>query len=324
MIVQVHINGVRGLRNATVGSLSPISVLVGRNGCGKSTVLDVLSVAASENPTFAASVSFARRSAEDGVSASKWFVHSAMDRATIKLRASEGSRDLVFARKNDDLLVQLGSHAIGHLTGQLAVNHTDIGSLTPKLVTDLRFVDMRARSQTRRPAHDLYSEARTAGRKAVVVDLIRGLLPDVEDLEILTVDNRPVLHLSYQDRAVPLSLSGDGVRNIALLSFELGVRPNSLILVEEPETHLHPAAMISAAEAMVRTVRPQSKSENQLVLATHSLEFIDALVRSAQKLGALDLLSVHRLSLENGELKVSSLTGDLVLDARADAELELR
>ena len=153
----------------------------------------------------------------------------------------------------------------------------------------------------------------------------RGILLRSEAREAAgTQQDRPTLFLSYPDRAIPLSLSGDGVRNVTLLAFELGVPRNALVLVEEPETHLHPGAMTKAAEAMVHAVRPNGEAESQLVLATHSLEFIDALIRSAQSLKALDLISVHRLTLEDGVMKSSSLGGDLVLDARSEAELELR
>lgn len=190
--------------------------------------------------------------------------------------------------------------------------------------SELRFIDLRSRSKLRQPPHDLYSEARASGRKKTILDLLRALLPGVEDLEILTVQDKPTLFLSYPDRAIPLSLSGDGVRNITILAFELGVPRDSLVLVEEPETHLHPGAMLKAAEAMVHAVRPKGSTESQVVLATHSLEFIDALIRAAQSLNALDLISVHRLALEDGVMKTSSLAGDLVLDARAEAELELR
>jgi hypothetical protein len=328
MISSISVTGFRGVRSAKIEGLTPVSVLVGRNGCGKSTVLDALAIAASPSPAPQLTESIERRTTDDSNLGIDWILTKGLTQGSITISGEGNSRALRLTREGDSVEIRTvdaprSSPPLGSVRAQ---GGTSSGGVyrTPPMPSELRFIDLRSRARLRRPPHDLYSEARASGRKKVILDLLRSLLTGVEDLEILTVQDKPTLFLSYADRAIPLSLSGDGVRNVTILAFELGVPANALILVEEPETHLHPGAMAKAAEAMIHAVRPKAGAVSQLVLATHSLEFIDALVRAAQSLNALDMLSVHRLSLEEGVMASSSLGGELVLDARAEAELELR
>lgn len=327
MISSLAVSGFRGVRAATIDGLTPISVLVGRNGCGKSTVLDALAVAAAAAPAEELLEAIKRRTTDDSNLGVDWVLTRGINEGSITIHGEGVIRSLLLAREADG--VQIRNAQAPKSSPPLGVvrasGYTSSGSQRGRpMPSDLRFIDLRSRSALRRPPHDLYSEARANGRKRVIMDLLKSLLPEVEDLEILTVQEKPTLFLSYPDRSIPLSLSGDGVRNVTILAFELGVSKDSLLLVEEPETHLHPGAMVKAAEAMIHAVCPQGVPQSQIVLATHSLEFIDALIRVAQSLKALDHLSVHRLSLVGGRMAASSLSGEMVVDARAEAELELR
>ena len=326
MISTLNIANIRGIREGTLKGLSPLSVLVGRNGCGKSTVLDALEFASSRDAMKTLMAGIDRRTTDDTNIGAKWLMTNKGDSGHVSIIGpGDATRTLNFTRTADGF--EIAHTGVGPIAAARASGWTNYGpsQMSAPMPRNVRFIDMRARSTPRLSPHDLYSEARAAGRKKTIMTLLQALLPGVDDLEILTIDQKPTLFLGYADGAIPLSLSGDGIRNIALLAFELGVEPDSLMLVEEPETHLHPGAMVKAAEAMIHAVRPNpGAAQSQLVLATHSLEFIDALVRAAQSLGAVNLLSVHRLGLERGQLNVSSFTGELVLDARAEAELELR
>jgi hypothetical protein len=62
----------------------------------------------------------------------------------------------------------------------------------------------------------------------------------------------------------------------------------------------------------------------QVVLATHSLEFIDNLIEFAEGEQLLEALSVQRLLLANGQLDTKQFPGDQVRRIRSELELELR
>jgi hypothetical protein len=50
MIHQLTLTDFRGIRAGTLGDFAPLTVLVGPNGCGKSTVLDALLLGATQRP----------------------------------------------------------------------------------------------------------------------------------------------------------------------------------------------------------------------------------------------------------------------------------
>jgi AAA15 family ATPase/GTPase len=60
VITSIEISGLRGIREGKLDDLTPLVILVGPNGCGKSTVLDALLVGANENLQEAADVAFRR------------------------------------------------------------------------------------------------------------------------------------------------------------------------------------------------------------------------------------------------------------------------
>jgi hypothetical protein len=336
LITEIELSHIRGIREGRLAGLSPLSVLVGRNGCGKSTVLDALEIGASRAPVEALEDSLRRRGADDLHLRPEWFLHSKRTQAesSVAIGGVEGRRTLRFVLESEGLALfddpPLGSGQVARRLGVVQGDRANsrrgwsASPHVPPQPTEVRFVDQRTGQTRRQTATQLYSAARLAGRKKVVLEMLRALVPTAEDIEILTLNDIPTLHVSYATGAVPLSLAGDGVRNAVLLSLELGVQPGSLIIVEEPETHLHFGAMRLVANALARTVAPHGTPVNQVVLATHSLEFIDALVGVCTELDLQQSLSVHRLALNDGRLTSSSFSGDLVATARLDAELELR
>ncbi len=82
--------------------------------------------------------------------------------------------------------------------------------------------------------------------------------------------------------------------------------------------------MSLVARALWAAVVPNNTPVSEAVVATHSLEFIDALVTTSAELALGNLLSVHRLTTSNGKLTVSSFSGELVRAARVDGEFDLR
>lgn len=331
MIDRISIKGIRGIKSGDFTGLTAITVLVGRNGCGKSTVLDALSIAADPQPAERIADSITRRGQDDDHLRVEWLLH---DRGRggaglVQIIGDGGSSGVSISFANNELSVlgALGSPAgPGSVHGtRLQMGRTSSPALRARpQPTAVRFLDQRSGSKSRLPPTELYSEARRTGRKAEVMQILKSLVPSADDLEILTLDALPTLHISTKTGSVPLSLSGDGVRNSVVLALDLGVPDGSLILVEEPETHLHFGAMQRVAEAISHTVAPKGAAVNQVVIATHSAEFIDALVSVCTTRGLQELLSVHRLSLVEGQLTTSSFSGDLVANARVGAEFELR
>jgi predicted ATPase len=62
MIKAVRMTNFRGVRMGTLDDFAPLTVLVGPNGCGKSTVLDALLIGSSPRPLSALKDTIERRS----------------------------------------------------------------------------------------------------------------------------------------------------------------------------------------------------------------------------------------------------------------------
>jgi predicted ATPase len=170
------------------------------------------------------------------------------------------------------------------------------------------------------PLAQIYTEAVTQGRREEVLGFLSTLVPGLRNLEIL-VSHRmePVLHLVFADKSVPVALAGDGIRSMLRLGLELASRSGGLVLVEEPEVHQHPKALQQSAKVLLAGVRRGL----QIVLATHSLELIDALLLEATQ-DDLQLLSTFRLNLNDGVLAHSRIDGEKMAFARGQIEEDLR
>jgi AAA15 family ATPase/GTPase len=130
----------------------------------------------------------------------------------------------------------------------------------------------------------------------------------------------PALFLVFRDHAIPVAAAGSGVEWLVHLGLGLALPPGCLALVEEPEVFLHPAAIQQAARAIWTAIR----SGVQVVLTTHSLELIDALVSEPETDEELDLMAVYRLALRDGILLSSRAPGKEVSFLRATIDEDLR
>ncbi len=173
--------------------------------------------------------------------------------------------------------------------------------------------------QRLRPLHELYSDMVRQGLREQVNVIHGDLIPGLHHLEVLTERGTPVLNLVFAGRAVPAILAGDGIALLLRFGFELATQAGGVVLMEEPEVHMHPGAIRQCARAILAAVRRKI----QIVLSTHSLELIDALL--AESLDQdLARLSLYRLQLQDGALQSSRLAGPDIAFARSEIEDDLR
>ena len=166
----------------------------------------------------------------------------------------------------------------------------------------------------------LFSDAVKQGRRREVQDFLRELVPTLETLEILEEkDKGSQLYVVTAGGAVPVATSGDGIQSFAQLAIELAAIPEGLALIEEPEVYQHPRAIWQSARALLAAMRRGV----QIVLSTHSLELIDALLGQAE--GAeLDRIALFNLAIDQGELRSSRSSGEDLVFARQTLERDLR
>ncbi len=333
MIRSVEIKGLRGIREGKLTDLSPLVVLVGQNGSGKSTVLEGIFIGASPDTTDAI-IQVIRRH-EAGGSGPRWLLWRGGQKGLTELEVttdSEASRKVLLELQRmpeaDRTRIEhrvLGGQSQSQLgDGWVAgeknkyKSHRLSGFLPLADVPEVHLVEAYPTS-FQKPLHELYTKAVENGRRKEAIGIISEVFPGVSNIEILTEYGEPILHFVFAEYSVPATLVGDGIQSLLRLTLELAASGGGVALLEEPEVHQHPGAIRQSARAILAAVRRQI----QVVLTTHSLELIDALL-SVSLDKDLDNLSLYHLQLQDGSLKYSRLPGPDVAFARTEIEDDLR
>lgn len=113
-----------------------------------------------------------------------------------------------------------------------------------------------------------------------IKESLEEFLPGIKHVSITTPDNVRRSHLRQDfdiiiDDGTPTNLSfkGDGVKSLAalgLLKDRVKTDGASIVAIEEPESHLHPAA-IHQLNDVIHTL----SNENQVLITTHNPLFVD-------------------------------------------------
>jgi energy-coupling factor transporter ATP-binding protein EcfA2 len=332
VIRSVEIKGLRGIREGKLADLSPLVVLVGPNGSGKSTILDALLIAANPSPGEGIGQSVIRR--EGITSGWPWLLWKmGLDGpAEISITASPGlSRICTLSmtqQQPETINCLMRESSPGGLlrlppTGahfRADNNYAVYGQGVPPLegIPEVLFIGPFPKLRLR-PLHELYSDVVRKGLREEVKAIHGDLIPGLDHLEVLTEGGIPVLNLVFANRAVPAILAGDGIALLLRLGMELATRAGGIVLMEEPEVHMHPGAIRQSARAILAAVRRQI----QVVLTTHSLEMIDALLSESSD-DDLQLMSLYSMQLDAGALKFFRLAGPDVAFSRIQIEDDLR
>jgi predicted ATPase len=332
VISSVDIKGFRGIREGTIKDLTPLVVLVGPNGAGKSTAIEAILVGGS--PLTAEAIVQVVRRHEAGGAGPRWLLWKggvATEQTQIKVATSGGKHrecQLSLNRGVPEGQTQIlysiiengSSRGSGYILGikNKYLSNSPTGFLPLDGLQEVNLAE-GYQTQFQRPLHSLFTKSVSLGRRGQAKEIIKDVFPDVTNVEILTENDEPILHLVFDEYSVPASLAGDGIQSLLRLTLELGASSGGAALLEEPEVHQHPGAIRQSARAILAAVRRNI----QVIMTTHSLELIDALL--AESLDEdLKQLSVYRLVLKEGILKSSRLPGPQVAFARTEIEDDLR
>lgn len=314
--------------------MTPLVVLVGPNGAGKSTVLDAIMIAASANVADAIQQTVERR--QGLKQGTRWLLtnggtvgpavlvvsaNQAESRTCTLVLTSGEERESLHVSVEDSGPVNANAITYSYKTN---VIYSTYGKVTTASgapfngVSDVRYIDSYL-SNSRTPLHALVTKAVELGLRQKVKDTVGSIIDGSPDVQILTEKDSPIVYLEFQDHALPVALAGDGIRLLLQMILGLVTRDGGIVLMEEPEVHLHPGAIRQCAAAVLAAV----KRKTQIVLTTHSLELIDALL-SASSDEDLNLMSLYSLKLEAGELKHFRLAGSEVALSRTQIQDDLR
>ncbi len=332
MISSVEIQGLRGIRTGELKEFTPLVILVGPNASGKSTVLEAILVGGSPTPGDAIGRSVRRhRGITRGYRWLLWKSGSS-DPTQVTVRTDTGASrrcELCLDQESPDthrigcrfVDIHVGSQGSFEVVVNFGSNNTyDNPRIYRPLdgVPEVRLIEPHT-TDLQTPLYELYTRTVEQGRRRQAKDIVSGVVPGIDDIEILAEGEAPTVHLVYEDRSVPAALAGDGIQSLLRLTLELAARRKGTVLLEEPEVHLHPGAIRQAAKVILSATR----QDIQVILSTHSLELIDALLAESSA-SELEWISLYRLQLQDGNLRSSRLPGPEVAFARSTIEDDLR
>ena len=324
MIRSISIQNFRGIRAGELTGFTSLSVLVGPNGSGKSAVLDALLLTGAEPDPAIQRIS--QRRPNSGNQWMAWLIfrelHKDAAPAVLILRSdSKNQRRFVLSPTSPNAF---GGITVNYETGP------EVGTLplpkaqsarSPRLedISEVVLIDTGVREKQISNT-DLFSIVLRRGlgkeAKAIVTDLV----PDLETIEIVTEGNQPAIDFVYKKLgSQPIALAGDGVQLLFRQVYEMAAVPGGTVLIEEPEIHMHPAALRQIARAVLATVRRGI----QVILSTHSLDLIDYLLSESTPV-ELEKFSIFRLQLKSGDLICSRLSGVEAALSRAEIQDDLR
>ncbi len=128
---------------------------------------------------------------------------------------------------------------------------------------------------------------------ATVSRTLRSIIPSVEELTIELDERRGTLNLSVRQSGIEFSsriLSEGTLRVLALCAITVNPWMGSLIALEEPENGVHPRRLELIAQLLLSLTEQPGR---QVIIATHSPLFVDAVLKAKRPPSEVRLLNVH-------------------------------
>lgn len=296
IIESLSFEGLRGIHAATIDGLASITFLVGKNGSGKSTVLEAAGVIAAGSDPAAAFRAVAQREWLGLGGMDYWFgpkgatvkarVGGAERRSSIGLCPLEARLEQLALQRRADARLQavylraIPSQVIVDEDGELLAWHD--GS------PDRRYSLLCAR-----PDRPVAARSRFAGhfssslRRALaavkltpwypsLMAYLQTIRPRNDTIESIAVGDRDEPFVFERDprTGYPLAYAGDGFRRLLEIAATLAEAKGGIAAIDEPEAFAHPGLF----RPLAGLFRHASDEGTQLLIATHSIELVrDAL-----------------------------------------------
>lgn len=344
MITAVKIENFRGVSEGGVEGLAPISILVGPNNSGKSTVLEAIAASGLGTNAKAVAGLLIRRGGPPLDALARVICRSAKQ-ATISADGKLDARDMSWTTRftieknwSDD---PIGLHGAGlvepvsrfllHLTtqhiGNFGTSHGEAyvdvqgrqhGS-NGETLFQTSFVDVEA-VRASGALEDAYTRIDETGQLGKVVKSLGRSMPGLTDLRILKVGTDFVLHTFFENGPpVPAYLAGDGFKRFLELAAAAVGTPKGVVLLEEPESFQHPRYL----QELATLLHLAAREGTQIILSTHSIELIDLLLHAPEAEGQT-YPAVHRMRIFDGKLRATTIDRERAVIARDELLEDLR
>lgn len=354
MIKKIVIDGFRGFREFSCDLFAPVTVIGGRNNSGKSSLLEALSLTFD----FSTAAGLVRLSALRGLKAksladfSSFFTNGDMSHAAhVESSLAGGNRRSVTLTYELPLtaltISQPGSpvtvadlksavESVSRISARFSVRQEsaslpafeDSAFVLAQGDSDVSFTRIDNAPQPigeyiaaacRGIADDLMVRLYVSNKFDLIKETIRKI--DSRIVDLVPVDSRIMARVTGVDNMLPLASMGDGmVKAVACLARIMSVPKGGVCAFDEIENGLHYSAMQTVWRALVDVARAR---DVQLVVTTHSLEFLQSVSRVGEEVGSDDFAYLKMTRSQDGKTFTDRFSDD-EFRTYIDQEFELR
>lgn len=314
---ELTLKAYRGLAQLQLGALAPVTLIVGANNSGKSSILEAAGLLLRPPDPGQWVSAVRRRDADMGLVDGLWSMFPGAE----ALHPDDGAQ----ASKPLSLRARLTAgerQVVATAWASEMTSITDESNLTLRIDVsvngdppiELRFPSSKTvahqvptyRVMTVTPAShystkwlvEQLSRVVDEGKKALAVELLQVFDPQVEDLDVVASLGREAVRVTHAGRGVvDLSSFGDGMRRAATLALSLTRASQGVLLADEIETGIHPSILKQVIEKLLVAAEA---SQVQLIATTHSLEAVDAVMAAVEERQNADLLATFWLRRREG------------------------
>jgi len=310
LLTSIEIENFRGIRQGKLEGLTDVNILIGRNNCGKTTVIEAIhrSIAGQDKVDRLRQniVNYWTDVRRDGSPHDAAYQKCIPAKVTVRCTltgyskgsASEINRMLLYSMFSDngDSLAKEQENSILIFRSQVmlfrppdALTHNIEQLLWTNILAD------RSDKELVKSLNEIFS---------------------VRAESFSMIDSK--LYILFEKQGIPLDSQGDGTRAAVRTLMMLALVKDSIFLLEEPECHQHPGSLERFAIAVCKLAKA---NQVQLILSTHSNECVRAFMKASNQVESN--AAVFHLALTDGLQTARRLDTEAV-ETLTDTGIDIR
>ncbi len=310
MLTNVYLKNFRGFRDAVVGPLKRVNLIVGQNDTGKTGLLEAMALLLTDPPQNAHSLPQLFRSGGSDPNENFWkWLHYNKD-----------SKNAVQVRAQFDKLPEFGvwlatgagiPHGAFHRVGQIGDMHLFTTGQRETALLKASFFSTRP-TNPREDAID-YNRVVLRRKKREVQELLKNVEPRLESIESLQTGNEPLLYADVGlGEMIPVTQMGQGFNRLLDIYSEIVAAEAKVLLIDEIENGLHHSVLPTIWRGLFHAAE---EVDVQIFATTHSWECVLAADEAAGQEPAYDL-NLIRLDRMDDNIKATIIDKEALSTAK--------
>lgn len=326
MIQSLEITSFRRLKHLTMSGFAPLNLIVGKNNCGKTTLLEAIQLLSSKTPVPDLKAMLVARG-EMGPrelfslekSAQLFHGRNLASPSPIRIASEDSQVAITLTGDGDDKAIALYSSTADYEWDLLAQIPTWDRPQSPSAPAASILLPLQAPRVSELQAQ--WEFLKRKGKASHIIAILQGFDAEIYDLDYFSTTVPPMFQVRLKSASefVPIGSMGDGVMRLLAIALAAGTRNGEVLLIDELDTGFHYSAL---EQLWLMLHKFSSESGTQIFATTHSLDCINAVARLIHnKQMPADQFALHRLSASSDSSTV--YTGNEVATA-IEHEIEVR